>query len=57
MKHEIAPIKRTKVINIRVLPDDVKILQSMADKKGLAVSTYCYLIIKDAIEHEQTKQS
>lgn len=55
MKHEIAPRKRTKVINIRVLPDDVKILQSMADKKGLAVSTYCYLIIKDAIEHEQIK--
>lgn len=57
MKQEIAPIKRTKVINIRVLPDDFTPLQKMADKKGLAVSTYCYLIIKDAIEHEQLKQS
>ena len=57
MKQEIAPIKRTKVINIRVLPDDFRPLQEMADKKGLAVSTYCYLIIKDVIEHEQLKQS
>ena len=56
MKREIAPIKRTKVINIRVLPDDLKPLQEMADKKGLAISTYCYLIIKNAID-EQMKRA
>ena len=55
MKREIAPIKRTKVINIRVLPDDVPLLQDMADKKGLAVSTYCYLIIKNAIDEQMNR--
>ena len=57
MKQEVAPIKRTKVINVRVLPDDLKPLEELANKKGLSVSTYCYLIIKSVIEREQIKQS
>lgn len=31
--------------------------QELANKKGLSVSTYCYLIIKSVIEREQIKQS
>lgn len=57
MKEDAMPMKRSEVINIRVLPTDSEILRNKARARGLAVSTYCYLIIKDAIEHEQLKQS
>lgn len=50
MKEEIMPIKRSEVINIRVLPIDLEILRNRAQAKGLALSTYCYLIIKDTIQ-------
>ncbi|GAA5100681.1 plasmid mobilization protein [Wohlfahrtiimonas larvae] len=47
MKSDVEPSKRTKVINIRVKPEDAEKLQLLANQKGLALSTYCYLLLKN----------
>ena len=43
-------ITRTEVINIRFMPQDVSKLQELASKKGIALSTYCYLLIKEVLD-------
>ncbi|MBS7825099.1 hypothetical protein J7624_02560 [Wohlfahrtiimonas chitiniclastica] len=50
MKEETVPIKRSEVINIRVLPADAEILRERAQARGIALSTFCYLLIKDELE-------
>lgn len=50
MKEESLPIKRSEAINIRVLPTDADILRERAKARGLALSTFCYLLLKDELE-------
>lgn len=52
MKTGNVPTRRSQVINLRFLPQDVIKLQKMAEQKGLPLSTFCYLIIKDMIDKE-----
>ena len=52
MKTSNLPTKRSHVINLRFLPQDVIKLQKMAEQKGLPLSTFCYLIIKNTIDKE-----
>lgn len=53
MKIDNVPTRRSQVINLRFLPQDVIKLQKMAQEKGIPLSTYCYLIIKDTIDNNQ----
>ncbi len=53
MKIDNVPTRRSQVINLRFLPQDVIKLQKMAQEKGIPLSTYCYLIIKDTIDNDQ----
>lgn len=53
MKTDNVPTRRSQVINLRFLPQDVIKLQKMAQEKGIPLSTYCYLIIKDTIDNNQ----
>lgn len=53
MKTDNVPTRRSQVINLRFLPLDVIKLQKMAQEKGIPLSTYCYLIIKDTIDNNQ----
>lgn len=55
MIQKINPIKRTEVVNVRFLPEEIQMLREEAQSKNIPLSTYCYLIIKNAIEHEQIK--
>lgn len=55
MKTGNLPTKRSHVINLRFLPQDVIKLQTMAEQKGLPLSTFCYLIIKNTIDKESTQ--
>lgn len=52
MKNNNVPTRRSEVINIRFMPQDISRLQKLAEKKGIPLSTYCYLIIKNTIDHE-----
>ena len=52
MKTDNVPTRRSQVINLRFLPQDVIKLQEMAERKGLPLSTFCYLIIKNTIDKE-----
>lgn len=52
MKIDNVPTRRSQVINLRFLPQDVTTLQKMAEQKGLPLSTFCYLIIKNMIDKE-----
>lgn len=56
MIQKINPIKRTEVVNVRFLPEEILMLKEEAASKGIPLSTYCYLIIKNAI-NEQMKQA
>lgn len=55
MKTGNLPTKRSHVINLRFLPQDVIKLQKMAEQKGIPLSTFCYLIIKNTIDKESTQ--
>jgi len=55
MKQPATTRKRTKLVNLRVLPEDYDELQKLAAKKGIATSTYCYLIIKESINQVNHK--
>ena len=55
MKTGNLPTKRSHVINLRFLPQDVIKLQKMAEQKGLPLSTFCYLIIKNTIDKESAQ--
>lgn len=56
MIRKINPIKRTEVVNVRLLPEEIQMLKEEAASKAIPLSTYCYLIIKNAID-EQMKQA
>lgn len=56
MIQKINPIKRTEVVNVRFLPEEIQLLKNEAISKDIPLSTYCYLIIKNAID-EQIKKS
>lgn len=52
MKTNNVPTRRSQVVNLRFLPQDVIKLQKMAEQKGLPLSTFCYLIIKNTVDQE-----
>lgn len=54
MKEEITTRKRAKLINLRVLEEDFVEIQKLANQKGIPVATYCYLIVKEAIDQKIT---
>lgn len=56
MIHNINPIKRTEVVNVRFLPCELEIIRAEAISKDIPLSTYCYLIIRNAID-EQMKRA
>lgn len=53
MIQKINPIKRTQVVNVRFLPEEIEVLREDASSQNIPLSTYCYLIIKKAIDEQK----
>lgn len=53
MIQKINPIKRTEVVNVRFLPEEIQIIKEEAVSKNIPLSTYCYLIIKNSISGQK----